>query len=221
MPLFSNTESSAPAEEEIITPIPEEEPVINKNIPDINYIVEDGSIVPLANSYVTLDYADEYCANKGYKTWLELDDSQKKISLIRGTEFVNNFFDWKGIRKSQNQSLAFPRVEIIDNDGYMVCGIPENLKKACIEASYLITVNNSDTLFSTKDENGQIKSQKVDTLEVEYFASAKTKDFKTATGQDFTSIYDILNYMLKGLYKTEKDNMDINNSICSNAIWEL
>lgn len=200
MPLF--TDPTDITEPEVDTPVLEEStPEVEKNIPGIELIIEDGSGVPNANSYCDLDFALEYCAMKGYNDWLNLSEDEQKIYLIRGTEFVDNFYDWKGTRSFLNQSMSFPREDVFDNDHFKVRGIPDKLKKACIEAAWLNNTSGSDTLFSSKDVNGQVKKQKVDTLEVEYFA--KDNNTSLVSSQiDYTTIYDILNKLLKGLYKT-------------------
>lgn len=219
MPLGGNTsttEQTTPSQTaettSVVEEVAEEEEVLN--IPDITLVVENGTGLPDANSYCDLDYAVEYCTMKGYTDWLKLSENQQKIFIIRGTEFVDNFYTWKGIRHRQSQSMAFPRDNIYDDDRYPVDGIPDKLKKACIEAAFLNASSSANTLFSTKDENGKVKKQKVDTLEVEYFNAEQSG--LSAADVDYKTIYDILNKLLKGLYKTGDDA----NHVCTRAIWE-
>ena len=219
MPLGGNTsttEQITPSQTaettSVVEEVAEEEEVLN--IPDITLVVENGTGLPDANSYCDLDYAVEYCTMKGYTDWLKLSENQQKIFIIRGTEFVDNFYTWKGIRHRQSQSMAFPRDDIYDDDRYPVDGIPDKLKKACIEAAFLNASSSANTLFSTKDDNGKVKKQKVDTLEVEYFNAEQSG--LSAADVDYKTIYDILNKLLKGLYKTGDDA----NHVCTRAIWE-
>ena len=220
MPLGTNTSNTTSSEtttqnpsvevtEEIVT----EEEVVNSNLPNITLIVEDGTGIPNANSYCDLDYALEYCTMKGYTDWQNLSEDMQKVYIIRGTEFVDNFYNWRGVRRKQSQSMAFPRDEIYDDDRYPVNGIPDKLKKACLEAAFLNVTAGTSTLFSKKDENGGIKKQKVDTLEIEYFGNQQNQD-ATSSQIDYTSIYDILNKLLKGLYITKG-----NNHVCTRAIY--
>lgn len=218
MPLGGNTsttEQTTPSQTaettSVVEEVAEEEEVLN--IPDITLVVENGTGLPDANSYCDLDYAVEYCTMKGYTDWLKLSENQQKIFIIRGTEFVDNFYTWKGIRHRQSQSMAFPRDDIYDDDRYPVDGIPDKLKKACVEAAFLNASSSANTLFSTKDENGKVKKQKVDTLEVEYFNAEQSG--LSAADVDYKTIYDILNKLLKGLYKTGDDA----NHVCTRAIW--
>ena len=215
MPLGGNTSTQTTSQtvenstqvEEVVT---EEVP---QNIPDISFVVEDGTGLPNANSYCGLDYALEYCVSKGYTNWLSLTEDMQKIYIIRGTEFVDNFYNWKGRRGSQSQSMAFPRLDLYDEDHYEVRGVPDKLKKACIEAAFLNSSSGSDTLFTTKDENGAIKRQKVDSLEVEYFSNQQNET--NANAVDYTTIYDILNKLLKGLYREKGES----GSVCTRAMW--
>lgn len=191
------------------TPVQEEE---KPNLPEISFIVEDGTGVSEANTYVDLDYALEYAVMKGYDSWTELTEIQQKIFLIRGTEYIDNYFMWKGRKAGPNQGLKFPRVELYDSDRFEIRGIPVAVKKACIEAAYLNSTSETTSLFSSKDENGEIKRQKVESLEVEYFENKKSNNFSSI---DYTSIYDILNKLLKGLYRTG----DESKSCCTRVIW--
>ena len=111
MPLGSNTNTTTTSqvsaqvveEEEEVT-----EEVVNDNLPEVNLIVEDGSGLPNANSYCDLDYALEYCTNKGYTSWMSLSETQQKVFIIRGTEFIDNFYIWRGRKGKGSQTLSFP-----------------------------------------------------------------------------------------------------------------
>ena len=216
MPLGSNTNTTAESQTTATTETVEEvvsEEVVNDNLPDVNLVVEDGSGLPNANSYCDLDYALEYCTMKGYTSWQSLSETQQKVFIIRGTEFVDNFYNWRGRKGKGSQALSFPRIDLYDDDQYLIHGIPEKLKKACLEAAFLNSTSGSDTLFTTKDENGAIKRQKVDSLEVEYFSNQQNEI--NLNNVDYTSIYDILNKLLKGLYKEK----GATGSVCTKAIW--
>ena len=214
MPLGNNTSSETTTTQ--IPPVETVEETVTEevvNLPDVTLIVEDGSGLPNANSYCDLDYALEYCTMKGYTSWQSLSENEQKVFIIRGTEFVDNFYNWRGIRGKGSQSLSFPRIDLYDDDHYLINGIPDKLKKACLEAAFLNSTSGADTLFTTKDENGAIKRQKVDSLEVEYFGQTQSESGSVSV--DYTSIYDILNKLLKGLYKERGEG----GSVCTKAIW--
>ena len=212
MPLFDNETTT---ENEDLTPdipVVEEEQVIEeeKNLPEVNLIVEDGSGISDSNSYCDLDFALEYCVNHGYTSWVDMTEDEQKVYLIKGTSFVDNFYEWKGYKRTSVQSLEFPRNGLIDNNRTEVLGIPNNLKKAVIEAAFINLSSEVDNLFVSRDENGAIKRQKVDELEVEYFGESEDSEAEA----EYKTTYQVLNKLLKGLYK-EKEM----SSVCTKAIW--
>lgn len=212
MPLFDNETTTENEDLTPDTPVVEEEQVIEeeKNLPEVNLIVEDGSGISDSNSYCDLDFALEYCVNHGYTSWIDMTEDEQKVYLIKGTSFVDNFYEWKGYKRTSVQSLEFPRNGLIDNNRTEILGIPNNLKKAVIEAAFINLSSEVDNLFVSRDENGAIKRQKVDELEVEYFGESEA----TETEAEYKTTYQVLNKLLKGLYK-EKEM----SSVCTKAIW--
>lgn len=212
MPLFDNETTTENEDLTPDTPVVEEEQVIEeeKNLPEVNLIVEDGSGISDSNSYCDLDFALEYCVNHGYTSWVDMTEDEQKVYLIKGTSFVDNFYEWKGYKRTSVQSLEFPRNGLIDNNRTEILGIPNNLKKAVIEAAFINLSSEVDNLFVSRDENGAIKRQKVDELEVEYFGESEVAE----TEAEYKTTYQVLNKLLKGLYK-EKEM----SSVCTKAIW--
>lgn len=167
----------------------------------IKFVVEDGTGKTDANSYTTLEYADAYHKSFGRSEWAELDEEVKKSRLVIATRYIDGTYPWKGTRKYRDQRLAFPRVDIYDNDNFPVEGIPENLKMAVCEAAFLATDGTS--LFLVRDANGQVKREAVDNaVETEYYQSEGS--------MDYISIYSVLDALLKGLYKTAGARQRIN-----------
>jgi hypothetical protein len=212
MPLFDNETTTENEDLTPSIPVVEEEQVIEeeKNLPEVNLIVEDGSGISDSNSYCDLDFALEYCVNHGYTSWVDMTEAEQKVYLIKGTSFVDNFYEWKGYKRTSVQSLEFPRNGLIDNNRTEILGIPNNLKKAVIEAAFINLSSEVDNLFVSRDENGAIKRQKVDELEVEYFGESETAEAEA----EYKTTYQVLNKLLKGLYK-EKEM----SSVCTKAIW--
>lgn len=179
---------------------------------EISLIVEDGSCVPNANCYVSLEYADEYMRNTGRKAWEELSENDRKSYLINATNYIDRTYSkigWKGIKKyHRNQSLCFPRVELYDKDGFEVEGIPEELMKAVCEAGFISTTT---SLFTIKDAAGSVKAQKVDVLEVEYYSE------KDSSGI-YISRFTVLDSLLSDFYKTKSDRSRCKRAIHTNLI---
>lgn len=180
---------------------------VTENEDEITLIVEDGSCVPNANCYVSLDFADEYMKNTGRTGWASFSENNKKSYLINATNYIDRTYSklgWKGIKKfHRSQSLCFPRVELYDKDGYEVEDIPVELKKAVCEAAFISTTT---SLFSVKDESGSVKKQKVDVLEVEYYSTSQSSS-------NYISRFTVLDYLLSDFFKTKDSYSRVKRAI--------
>jgi hypothetical protein len=98
------------------------------------FTVEDGTVVAGANSYVSLAYANTHHTDRGNTAWTGAD-SAKQACLIRATDYVDKRFGllFKGRRKSNDQSLEWPRVEAWRADGFEIPEMPDQLLKAVSE----------------------------------------------------------------------------------------
>lgn len=201
-----------------LTP-PIDKPVILKDAKVGNLapilITERGNCLPDSNCYTSLEFADNYFRERGNSVWSELSVASKIRALVIGNDFVDRYYKWKGLKLTQSQALSFPRTQLIDNDGFVVYGIPLNLQKAVCEAALLVVSGATDNdntagLFHTWDANGGIHSKKVDVLEVEYFSNRTSSYART-----YESTYEALNALLNGLYKTNADE----NSYNVGAFW--
>lgn len=91
-------------------------------------VIEDGSIVTGANSYVTLAEARAYALARGVT--LSATDSVVEILAIKSMDYLE-MQDFKGDAVDEAQELAWPRAYAYINGDYFVSDdIPEALKKA-------------------------------------------------------------------------------------------
>lgn len=74
------------------------------------FVVEDGTGLVAANSYVSVDYADAYCTDRGLAAWTG-DDLAKQTYLVRATDYVELVFGrrWVGTMLTTTQGLSWPR----------------------------------------------------------------------------------------------------------------
>ena len=174
---------------------------------EVSLIVEDGSCVPDANSYVSLDFADAYMRNTGRTSWELKTENERKSYLINATKYIDRTYSkigWKGQKKyHRSQCLCFPRVELYDKDGYEVLGIPRELMEAVCEAGFISTTT---SLFDIKDSAGTVKRQKVDVLEVEYYSESDS-----AGG--YISRFTVLDSLLSDFYKKKGDDSRVKHAI--------
>lgn len=126
-------------------------------------IVEDGTGLSTAESYVSVAEADAYLAKFGLPdAWNLSTEEQKEQALRQATRYVDARFHgrWKGWRSVDDQALDWPRSDVSDSDGFLIDSdeIPTLLKSATIE---LANRARSATLMPDIDEPGTIKSTRV------------------------------------------------------------
>lgn len=172
--------------------------------PDI-LIVEDGSIVADANSYVTYDYALAYHALRGNSAWALGTVLNQQYAIIRATQAIDSIYKgkWKGTPTEYGtQELEWPRSGVVV--GVNALGndlIPNALKKAVCEAA-LRELANANSLTPDLERGGEIKRVKADTVEVEYMDGANS----TTT---FTAIDGLLADLVTGVSASNIDSYDI------------
>ena len=99
-------------------------------------IIEDGSIVPNANSYISLADARTFLQSMGYD--LDADDTIAEQTLIKGYYYVSSFeSSYQGERISADQTGSFPRSGVYIN-GFPLASdeIPVNIQQAQSLAAY-------------------------------------------------------------------------------------
>lgn len=182
----------------------------------IIFNVEDGTNVSNANSYISLDDAIQFMANKGRTDWIALSDEEKKVTLIKGTQYVDNLYEWNGRRKFEEQTLSFPRIPdfgrhlLLDADGYDYTGkIPRKLKEAVCEAAFYGFQANAELWSTIDNQSGIVKRQRVEgAVEVEFFNSSDSE-------VEYISKYASLDLLLKGLFRPKGKNC-----VNARALWE-
>jgi hypothetical protein len=83
-------------------------------------IVETGLALAEANSYASVADADAFHAELGNATWVDADAADKELALIKASRYLDQAYSFKGRRRTRGQGMAWPRFEVIDQDGYEV-----------------------------------------------------------------------------------------------------
>lgn len=128
-------------------------------------IVEDGTNIPSANSYVTVAELDSFAALRGYT--LPALEADKAVLLIKGADYTEAFrASFQGQKTYSDQSLQWPRQPVYI-DGYQIAGttIPQDLKNAQMQAAIEVSIAGGDIQPNT---GKNIKKEKVDVIEVTY-----------------------------------------------------
>lgn len=96
-----------------------------------------------ANSYASVAEADAYLAVRGdTSTWTALTTGQKESKLQWAAIYLDTL-TFKGTRSTSTQALQWPRVGVVDRDGYTVASdaIPQALKNAQAEMAFQLIAN--------------------------------------------------------------------------------
>lgn len=90
------------------------------------FVVEDGTGIPGANSYASVEFADGYFEDRNVVKWAQASQVQKQAALIRATDYINSLpVAWAAEQTYAHQELKFPR-------GKGVTTLPTNLKRAVV-----------------------------------------------------------------------------------------
>lgn len=180
----------------------------------IALVVETGSGVSGANTYISAADADLYQTNRGRSSWALLEPDAKAIALIKATEAIDAQYPWIGLKMTRAQGLQWPRHEgvdsfgesvlLIDRDGFDIDAVPQAVVNACAEAAFLTL---SEELFQDADPRGKIIRKKTDVLETEYQPDSPTAKPVMPT------IFGALNAMLKGLYVQPTGGMVVGKAV--------
>lgn len=115
-------------------------------------IVEDGTIVDDANSYVALADADTYLANSlNAAEWDVLTDPEKEVLLIAATRWLDQRTKWSGTPVEEGQPVRWPRKGTYDCDGLAVAEdiVPRPVKEAVMElACFFANPANNPTRYA-------------------------------------------------------------------------
>jgi hypothetical protein len=129
--------------------------------------------------------ADAYFLARNITTWTGTD-AVKEAALIRGTDYLERRYigQWIGVKATEAQSLAWPRIDAVDVDGYSYDSdeIPTALKHANFEAALLVLTGTD--LEPVLERGGSITKERVKAgpveSETEYSSGAAARSTFTA-----------------------------------------
>jgi hypothetical protein len=130
---------------------------------------EDGTGLPDATSYVSVEDADSYFTLRGNSAWLDLTLEQKQSSLVQATDYLDSVFGTRfiGVKSKTDQALEWPRKEQCGNSSVIL--YPRDLIRACCE--YAVIASASPLIVNPEyDSSGRLptlKREKLDVLEEE------------------------------------------------------
>lgn len=81
-------------------------------------VVEDGTGLADANSYIDVATADDYHRLRDNEAWADADEHTKVAALIRAADYLDRRFRFVGCRLVDGQALEWPREDAFDVDGF-------------------------------------------------------------------------------------------------------
>lgn len=135
-------------------------------------IIEDGTGVQDANSYVTVDefleYMSEYHPHRA-----ELDYTLAEASILRGTRFVDSL-NFVGSKSYANTRLQWPRITSFPLANYLPSDvIPWELKQSVFEAS-IREYDNPGSLTPDTNKSNQVIERTVGPIKTKYVGGSNT-----------------------------------------------
>lgn len=145
----------------------------------MSIIVEDGTGLANANSYVSVADADAYHAARGNATWTEAStspDQGKTAALARATAAIDAIYGMRfpGTKiNGRDQALQWPREDAFDINGLEIDAdaVPTEIKQATFEAALRELVT-TGSMMPDLERGGAVKRLKAGSVEVEYGGSA-------------------------------------------------
>lgn len=131
----------------------------------VTLVVENGTGLSTANTYISNADADTYFGSHLYATaWTGATEANQDIALAMSTRLIDDNFRFDGKKSSDTQALSFPRYGVSE-DGYelLATTIPQSLKDATAEfAKWLIAEDRT-----AEDDTVGFKSLKAGSLSME------------------------------------------------------
>ncbi len=146
-------------------------------------IVEDGSIIADANSYVDLDYIRAFALARGV-TLSETDSEVEAQSQIAIDYLEGKRAQYQGRKTDpENQELQFPRIGVrIDNYLIPSDSIPKELKQA--QCRLIMAIADDVDIFPTQSGEGFIIEDTVGPITTKYSESVRSSLHPTLTAVD-------------------------------------
>lgn len=152
------------------------------------FVVEDGSALPDATSYISVAEADDLLSTNIHASaqWAALSQAVREGLLAWASRYLDDRTRWYGRRVSEDSGLRWPRAGVVDRDGVMIADnvIPKQLKAATAEMARFLMVEDRS---AERDQDG-LSRLKADVIELEF-----------RDGYTLPKVPEHMRYMLAGL----------------------
>ena len=131
-------------------------------------VVENGTGLSNANSYVDVAEADTYFATHPFyaDNWDALGSPDQENVLIAASSMLDSIMSWYGYIYSSTQGLGWPRTGVIDYENRVVASnaVPYAVKRATMELAVYISRGDP---FAAASSTG-VDRLKIDVIEIQF-----------------------------------------------------
>ena len=134
-------------------------------------VVEDGTGLPTANSFLTIAEADDILSVNPRSLWPLVSPTDKSNLLIWATRMIVERTKWRGYKRYDNSGLPWPRERVIGretslyNYGYLDnASVPFQVKEATAYLAEFL----SQTDPTTVNSSSNIKEIEVDVVKLKF-----------------------------------------------------
>jgi hypothetical protein len=131
------------------------------------FVVEDGTGLPNATSYVSLSEANDILVTNIHNTaWEALNDTSKQYLLAWATSLLDTKADWDGQKAYPTSALRWPRKYTVDRDNVTIPSnvVPKQLKQATAQYARFLIENDR----TVEQETDGLTKIVVDVIELEF-----------------------------------------------------
>ena len=152
-------------------------------------VVEDGSIVSGANSYVSRADAIAYAAARGVTL---ADSSATDVLLIKSASYLESFRDkFRGVLVTRDQPLAWPRYDaVIEGFGWTESEIPRQVINA--QLAVVLELNAGEDPYNYSTQTGQVTEKTVSGAVTVRYAAGSAGSVKVSKDRESQTLIALL-----------------------------
>lgn len=125
-------------------------------------VVEDGSGKSDADAFISVSDLETYLDARGHDH-SSYHSGEKEQAIVRATDYLTDAFRWAGYRRrGRDQSLEWPRIGLVDKDGYSIDEdeIPVEVEAAAAETAWyeLQNPNGLQPVYTPHDRVTMLKA---------------------------------------------------------------
>lgn len=152
------------------------------------FVVEDGSGLASATSYVSVADADDYFALTPdfAATWNAKNNTDKEFLLGWATRVLDQKTVWNGVKTTTTQALRWPRTGVYDRDGLLIPSttLPKQLIEATLEFAKWLNENDP----TSGQDIDYLSRMRVDVIEFEFQENTSQSSFPSILNQIIGSL---------------------------------